>query len=52
MENEAKILYLEDYLKDLNLEFSQIAQGVPTGVHFENVDINSLASALKKRVKI
>jgi len=52
VESEARSLYLEDKLKDLNIEFSQIAQGVPTGVHFENVDINSLASAIKKRVKI
>ncbi|MEO1928615.1 MAG: recombination mediator RecR [Nautiliaceae bacterium] len=51
VESEARSLYLEDKLKDLNIEFSQIAQGVPTGVHFENVDINSLASAIKKRVK-
>ncbi|NPA11056.1 MAG: recombination protein RecR [Epsilonproteobacteria bacterium] len=52
VESEAKCLYLEDKLKDLNVEFSQIAQGVPTGVHFENVDINSLSSAFKKRVKL
>jgi len=52
VENEAKSLYLEEKLKDLDLEFSQIAQGVPTGVHFENVDISSLSSAIKKRVKI
>ena len=52
VENEAKSLYIEDKLKDLNVEFTQIAQGVPTGVHFENVDINSLSKAIKKRVKI
>jgi len=52
IENEAKILLLEDKLKDLNITFSQIAQGVPTGVKFENVDITSLAKAIKLRVKI
>ncbi len=52
VENEAKSLVLEEKLKDLNIEFSQIAQGVPTGVHFENVDINSLAKAIKLRFKI
>ena len=52
VENEAKTLLLEDKLKDLNIEFSQIAQGVPTGVHFENVDINSLAKAFKLRFKL
>ena len=51
-ESEARSLYLEDKLKDLKIEFSQIAQGVPTGVHFENVDINSLAKAIKLRFKI
>ena len=52
VENEAKILLLEDKLKDLNIEFSQIAQGVPTGVHLENVDINSLSKAIKQRIKL
>ena len=52
VESEARSLYLEDKLKDLKIEFSQIAQGVPTGVHFENVDINSLAKAIKLRFKI
>ena len=52
IENEAKILLLEDKLKETNVEFSQIAQGVPTGVHFENVDINSLATAIKLRFKL
>jgi len=51
-ENEAKILLIEDRLKNLNIVFSKIAQGVPTGVHFENVDINSLANAIKFRHKI
>lgn len=52
VESEAKSLYLEDKLKDLEVEFSQIAQGVPTGVHFENIDVNSLAKAIKLRHKI
>ena len=52
VESEARSLYLEDKLKDLNVEFSQIAQGVPTGVHFENVDMNSLAKAIKLRFKM
>ncbi|WP_456480391.1 recombination mediator RecR [Nautilia sp.] len=52
VESEARSLYLEDRLKDLSVEFSQIAQGVPTGVHFENVDVNSLAKAIKLRFKL
>jgi len=51
VESEARSLYLEDKLKDLDVEFSQIAHGVPTGVHFENVDVNSLAKAIKLRFK-
>ena len=49
VENEAKILLIEDKLKHLNIKFSQIAQGVPTGVNLENVDINSLIQAIKQR---
>ena len=45
IENEAKILYLEDRLKNLNVSFSQIAQGIQMGVNFENVDIISLNKA-------
>jgi len=52
VESEAISLYIEDKLKDLNIEFTQIAQGVPTGVHFENVDVNSLAKAIKLRFKL
>ncbi|GAB6044744.1 recombination mediator RecR [Caminibacter profundus] len=52
VESEARCLFLEDKLKDLNIEFSQIAQGVPTGVHFENIDVNSLAKAIKLRFKM
>jgi recombination protein RecR len=50
IENEAKILYIEDRLKNLNIIFSQIAQGIPMGVHFENVDIISLNKAFSSRV--
>ena len=52
IENEVKILILEDKLKDLKINFSQIAQGVPTGVNLENIDINSLSKAIKLRFKI
>ncbi|GAB6073551.1 recombination mediator RecR [Nautilia lithotrophica] len=52
VESEARSLYIEDKLKDLDIEFTQIAQGVPTGVHFENVDVNSLAKAIKLRFKL
>ena len=50
--NDAEILYIEDKLSDYDLHFSKIAQGVPTGVSLENIDILSLTRALEDRVKV
>ena len=50
--NDAIIIFIEDKLKDFDIEFSKIAQGVPTGVSLENVDLLSLTKALKDRTKI
>ncbi len=50
--NDAVILYIEDKLEDLHVNFSRIAQGVPTGVSLENIDMLSLSRALKDRVKV
>ena len=50
--SDAAILYIEDKLSDLPIRFSKIAQGVPTGVSLENVDMLSLSRALEGRVKI
>jgi len=50
--NDAFILYVEERLKNLNLNFTKIAQGVPTGVSLENVDISSLACAIEGKTKI
>ncbi|NOX14590.1 MAG: recombination protein RecR [Epsilonproteobacteria bacterium] len=52
LSNDAVILFVEDNLKDLQINFTKIAQGVPTGVHLENVDILSLSKAMDLRVKI
>jgi len=52
IENDAFILYIEDRLKDYNIEFRKIAQGVPTGVSLENVDILSLSKAIHGQVKV
>lgn len=49
---DAMILYLEDKLVDTGVRFSRIAQGVPTGVSLENIDMLSLARALEDRVKV
>lgn len=52
IQNDALIYFIEEKLKILNLTFSKIAQGVPTGVNLENVDALSLSKALESRVKI
>ncbi|WP_200762402.1 recombination mediator RecR [Nitrosophilus alvini] len=50
--NETVILYVEDKLKDFDLVFTKIAQGVPTGVSLENVDMLSISKALHDRIRI
>ncbi len=50
--NESMILYIEDKLQDLGLRFTKIAQGVPTGVSLENVDVLSLSRAITSRTGI
>ena len=50
--NDAVILYIEDKLSIYDLNFSKIAQGVPTGVSLENIDLLSLTRALEDRVRV
>ena len=50
--NDAVILYIEDKLSDFDINFTRIAQGVPTGVSLENIDLLSLTRALEDRVKV
>ncbi len=52
LSNDAFILYIEDKLKDKSINFTKIAQGVPTGVSLENVDILSLSKAIQSKVGI
>ncbi|RXK06171.1 recombination mediator RecR [Halarcobacter bivalviorum] len=52
LSNDAFMLYIEDKLKEFEITFSKIAQGVPTGVSLENVDMLSLAKAIQSRVDI
>jgi recombination protein RecR len=49
---DTMILYIEDKLAGTGLEFTKIAQGVPTGVELDNVDVLSLSRAMEARVKI
>jgi len=48
---DTMILYIEDKLHGKAIEFTKIAQGVPTGVELENIDVLSLSRALESRVK-
>lgn len=50
--NQGVMLYIEDKLDDCSLRFTRIAQGVPTGVSLENVDVLSLTRALEDRISI
>ena len=50
--NDAFILYIEDRLQNKDIIFTKIAQGVPTGVSLENVDILSLSKAITGQIKI
>ena len=49
---DTMILYIEDKLTDVNIRFSKIAQGVPTGVELDNIDMISLTKAMESRVKV
>ncbi|MCH9814360.1 MAG: recombination mediator RecR [Epsilonproteobacteria bacterium] len=49
--NDGVILFIEDRLKAYTIAFTKIAQGVPTGVSLENVDMMSLSKALSDRVR-
>jgi len=52
LSNDALILYIENLLENHNINFTKIAQGVPTGVSLENVDLLSLSKAINACVKI
>lgn len=52
LNSDAIIFFVEERLKDLNLKFSKIAQGIPSGVNLENVDHISLHKAISYRTKI
>jgi len=49
---DTMILYIEEKLSHADLLFTRIAQGVPTGVELENVDMLSLGRALEARVRV
>ncbi len=50
--NDSFILFIEDKLEKFDIKFNKIAQGVPTGVSLENVDMLSLAKAIDGKTKV
>lgn len=50
--NEAVMLFIEDKLSDFDINFSKIAQGVPTGIGLDNIDQLSLSRAFSARIKL
>ncbi len=50
--NDAVMLFIEDKLSACDVTFTRIAQGVPTGVSLENIDLLSLSRAIEDRVKV
>ncbi|QOR01668.1 MULTISPECIES: recombination mediator RecR [unclassified Campylobacter] len=52
LNSDAIVFFIEEKLKDLDLSFSQIAQGIPSGVSLENVDFISLHKAINHRTKL
>ncbi|CAD7286843.1 Recombination protein RecR [Campylobacter majalis] len=51
LNSDALMMFVEDKLNKQNIRFSKIAQGVPTGVSLENIDMLSLLKALEARTK-
>lgn len=50
LNSDALMLFIEDKLCNFNnIKFSKIAQGVPTGVSLENIDMLSLLKAIESR---
>ncbi|CAD7289139.1 recombination mediator RecR [Campylobacter suis] len=51
LNSDAIMLFTQEKLGFSELNFSKIAQGVPTGVSLENIDMLSLIKAFESRVK-
>ena len=52
LSSDAVMIFIEDKLSGLGVKFSKIAQGVPTGVNLENIDLLSLMKALDSRTEL
>ena len=52
LENDAFMLLIEDRLKSFDIIFTKIAQGIPTGVSLEKIDMLSLSKSIQSRTKL
>jgi len=52
LNNESLMIYVQDKLEFLGIEFYKIAHGVPTGVKLENIDLPSISQAIKNKNRI
>ncbi len=52
LNSDAVMLFVEERLGVKNIKFSKIAQGVPTGVSLENIDMLSLLKAYESRTSL
>ncbi|WP_169763518.1 recombination mediator RecR [Campylobacter mucosalis] len=52
LNSDALMFFIQDKIQLEDVKFSKIAQGVPTGVNLENIDMLSLMKAFESRVKI
>ncbi|RDU67063.1 recombination protein RecR [Helicobacter didelphidarum] len=50
LESDVLIMFIQEKLEHLGLQFSKIAQGVPSNVSLDNIDHFSLARAFNSRV--
>lgn len=49
LKSDGLMLFIENELIEFDLSFSKIAQGIPVGVSLENIDMLSLAKAIKNK---
>ena len=49
---DTMILFIENRLEEKGLIFTKIAQGVPTGVELDNIDLLSLSRAIEDRIRV
>lgn len=52
IQNDMIVLFIQDKIKNKEIKFSKIAQGVPSNISLDNIDHFSLAKAFSDRINI